>query len=118
MEQQKQTQLNVGTCVSQVPTSNMALRIELEKAKYKLFKSKHFMYSESVNICPRLTKHSFDSVDNGRFIDNILYFTRFFYCGIYWASSRENLSSVFPSKLVSNRYPQLQRLARKLKFHL
>ena len=31
-----------------------------------------------------------------------------------WASSRENLSSGFPSKLVSNRPHQLQRLARKL----
>ena len=34
-----------------------------------------------------------------------------------WASSRESLSSGFPSKLVSNQSPQLQRLARKLKFH-
>ena len=35
-----------------------------------------------------------------------------------WASSRENLSSVFPTKLDSNQSPQLHRLARKLKFHL
>ena len=35
-----------------------------------------------------------------------------------WASSRENLSSGFPTKRVSNRSPQLQRLARKLKFYL
>ena len=35
-----------------------------------------------------------------------------------WASSRENLSSGFPKKRVSNQSPQLQRLARKLKFHL
>ena len=35
-----------------------------------------------------------------------------------WASSRENLSSGFPTKQVSNQSPQLQRLARKLKFHL
>ena len=35
-----------------------------------------------------------------------------------WASSRENLSSGFPTKRVSNQSPQLQRLARKLKFHL
>ena len=35
-----------------------------------------------------------------------------------WASSRENLSSGFPSKRVSIQSPQLQRLARKLKFHL
>ena len=34
-----------------------------------------------------------------------------------WALSRQNLSSGFPTKLVSNRSPQLQRLARKLKFH-
>ena len=54
MEKQKQTQLDVGTCVSQVSTSNMALRIELAKAKYKLFKTKRFMYSESSNICPHL----------------------------------------------------------------
>ena len=35
-----------------------------------------------------------------------------------WASSRENLSSGFPTKRVSNQSPQLLRLARKLKFHL
>ena len=35
-----------------------------------------------------------------------------------WATSRENLSSGFPSKRVSNRSPQLQRISRKLKFHL
>ena len=35
-----------------------------------------------------------------------------------WAASRENLSSGFPTKRVSNQSPQLQRLARKLKFHL
>ena len=35
-----------------------------------------------------------------------------------WASSRENLSSGFPTKRVSNQSPQLQRLARKFKFHL
>ena len=34
------------------------------------------------------------------------------------ASSRQNLFSGFPSKRVSNQSPQLQRLARKLKFHL
>ena len=31
---------------------------------------------------------------------------------------QENLSSGFPRKRVSNQSPQLQRLARKLKFHL
>ena len=36
----------------------------------------------------------------------------YFYC-IIWASSRENLSLGFPTKRVSNRSPQLQRLARK-----
>ena len=35
-----------------------------------------------------------------------------------WASPRENLSSGFPPKRVSNQSPQLQRLAKKLKFHL
>ena len=35
-----------------------------------------------------------------------------------WATSRENLSSGFPSKRVSNRSPQPQRLSRMLKFHL
>ena len=35
-----------------------------------------------------------------------------------WAWSRENLSSGFPTKRVSNQSPQLQRLARELKFHL
>ena len=35
-----------------------------------------------------------------------------------WASSRQNLSSGFPTKRVSNQSPQLQSLARKLKFHL
>ena len=34
------------------------------------------------------------------------------------ASSRENLSSGFPTKRVSNQSPQLQRLARKMKFRL
>ena len=37
---------------------------------------------------------------------------------IIWASSRENLSLGFPTKRVSNQSPQLQRLARKFKFHL
>ena len=37
---------------------------------------------------------------------------------INWASARENLSLGFPPKWVSNKSPQLQRLARKLKFHL
>ena len=37
---------------------------------------------------------------------------------INWASSRENLSSGFPTKRISNQSPQLQRLDRKLKFHL
>ena len=37
---------------------------------------------------------------------------------IIWASLRENLSSGFPTKRVSKQSPQLQRLARKLKFHL
>ena len=35
-----------------------------------------------------------------------------------WVTSRENLSSGFLTKRVSNQSPQLQRLARKLKFHL
>ena len=33
-----------------------------------------------------------------------------------WASSRENLSSGFPTKRVLTQSPQLQRLARKSKF--
>ena len=37
---------------------------------------------------------------------------------IIWALSGENLSSGCPTKRVSNQSPQLQRLARKLKFHL
>ena len=35
-----------------------------------------------------------------------------------WAPSRQNLSSGFPTKQVSNQSSQLQGLARKLKFHL
>ena len=35
-----------------------------------------------------------------------------------WALSLENLSLGFLTKPVSNQYPQLQRLARKLKCHL
>ena len=35
---------------------------------------------------------------------------------LIWASSRENLTSGFPIKPDSNRSPQLQRQARKLKF--
>ena len=34
---------------------------------------------------------------------------------IIWASSRQNLSSGFPTKSDQNQTPQLQRLARKLK---
>ena len=37
---------------------------------------------------------------------------------IIWASSRENLSSGFPTMQISNQSPQLQRPARKLKYHL
>ena len=37
---------------------------------------------------------------------------------IIWATSRENLSSRCPTKSVSKQSPQLQRLNRKLKFHL
>ena len=37
--------------------------------------------------------------------------------GIIWASSRQNLSSGYPTKRDSNQSPKLQRLARKLKFH-
>ena len=37
---------------------------------------------------------------------------------IIWASSRENLSTGFPTKGGSNQSPQLQRLARILKFCL
>ena len=37
---------------------------------------------------------------------------------IIWATSKENLSSGFPKKRISNQSPQLHRLARKLKFHL
>ena len=33
----------------------------------------------------------------------------------YWAATRQNLSSVCPTKLDSNQFPQLQRLARKMK---
>ena len=33
-------------------------------------------------------------------------------CNMIWASSRENLSSVFPTKRVSNQSTQLQRLAK------
>ena len=35
-----------------------------------------------------------------------------------WASSRQNLSSGFPTNRCSNQSPQLQRPARKLKFCL
>ena len=37
---------------------------------------------------------------------------------IIWASTRQNLSSVFLTKRDSNQSPQLQKLARKLKFCL
>ena len=43
-------------------------------------------------------------------------FDFYFYISIIWASSRENLSSGFPTKRDSNQSPQLQRRARKLKF--
>ena len=35
-----------------------------------------------------------------------------------WAVLRQNLSSGFLTKRVSNQSPQLQRLARRLKYHL
>ena len=35
-----------------------------------------------------------------------------------WPSSRENLSSGFPSKRFSNQSPQLHRLSRNVKFRL
>ena len=35
---------------------------------------------------------------------------------VIWASSQQNLSSGFPTKLETNQSPQLQRLARILKF--
>ena len=37
---------------------------------------------------------------------------------IIWASSQANLSSGCPTKPVSKQSPQVQRLTRKLKFHL
>ena len=37
---------------------------------------------------------------------------------VMWASSLQNLSSGFLTKRDSNQSPQLQRLARKLNFHL
>ena len=37
---------------------------------------------------------------------------------VIWASSRENLSSGFPTKRDSNQSPQLQTLARILKFRM
>ena len=37
---------------------------------------------------------------------------------VKWASSRENLSSGFPTKRLLKQSPQLQILARKLKFQL
>ena len=37
---------------------------------------------------------------------------------LIWASTRQNLSSGIPTKRDSNPSPQLQRLARKLKFRL
>ena len=36
---------------------------------------------------------------------------------VIWASRQQNLSSGFPTKRVSNQPLQLQKLARKLKFH-
>ena len=37
---------------------------------------------------------------------------------IKWAATRENLSLGFSAKRVSKQYPQLHRLARKLKLYL
>ena len=53
---------------------------------------------------------------NSGFIVTLLYRTGQLH--YKWASPRENLSSGFPPKRVSNQSPQLQRLAKKLKFHL
>ena len=39
-------------------------------------------------------------------------------CCDKWALTQQNLSSGFLTKRFSNQSPQLQRLARKLKFHL
>ena len=41
-----------------------------------------------------------------------------YYLADKWASTRQNLSSGFNTKRDSNQSPQLQRLARKLKFPL
>ena len=37
---------------------------------------------------------------------------------IIWASTRQNLFSGFPTKPVPDQSPQLQRLGRKVKFHM
>ena len=37
---------------------------------------------------------------------------------IIWAALQQNLSLGFLTKQVSNQYPQLPRLARKVRFHL
>ena len=44
------------------------------------------------------------------------YIVSFVFPKIIWASLRENLSSGFPSKRISNWFPQLLRLAKNFKF--
>ena len=52
------------------------------------------------------------------YIINAKYFFLNMIIRYIWASSRENLSSGCPKKAVSSQSSQLQRLARKSKFHL
>ena len=48
----------------------------------------------------------------------LLFCVQLGYAPINWAVTRQNLSSGFLKKRDSSQSPQLQRLARKLKFHL
>ena len=52
------------------------------------------------------------------YIDGSLYAMDSDIVALIWASSRQNLSSGFLTKLDSNQPAQLQGLARKLKFRL
>ena len=50
-------------------------------------------------------------------MDSSFCFLLLFCCCFIWASTQQNLSSGFPTKRGSTQSNELQRLARKLKFH-
>ena len=78
--------------------------------------SPSILYVSLHGILPTHVYNNFKNHDRNLRFGFFKYATK--WRGINGASSRENLSSGFPTKRVSNQSPQLQRLARKMKFRL